>query len=188
MLIDEKHPASNIIQVYIHALSNQLDWIQQLSHLLGVHLRDLKELETFNSNIKKMNDLIDSSKRSLLDILSNSGNRNYLENIVKTDELKNSLVLYLSEISNTLVGKSQKLKPFSMRKHKLRSPRNRAKVLVDFVNFEAELRKGEECTVDDNAQRDKWKIMTDDGRVQIAPSVCFTLLSADEDSVNNAEL
>ncbi len=187
VLIDEKHPARDIVQVYINALSNQLDWIQQLSHLLGVHLRDLKEVEAFNDAIKHVNDSVDMSKRSLLDILSSATAKPYAENIEDAEELKRTLTLYLSEI-DTLVIKSQELKSFGMRKQKLRSPKNRCRALVDFVNFEAEFRKNEECTVDDNTQRVKWKIMTDDGEMQIAPSVCFTLLAVDEDAVNAAEL
>ncbi len=186
-LIDEKHPASNILKIYVDALANQLEWIKLLSYMLGVHTQDLADFETFNFEIKELNSLIDSSKRKLIDILSNSGPKSYLENIEKTEQIKNSLQIDMASIED-LVHRSKSLKPFVLRKQKLISPKNRCKCLVDFANSEASFRKNEECVVDDNTQRLKWKIITEQGQSICAPSVCFTLLAVDEDAVTAAEM
>ena len=214
-LIDEKHPASNTIRIYVDALANQLEWIKILSHLLGIHSHDLAEVETVinsffnfsglsskytfylkfflpsytqsNFEIKELNSLIDSSKRKLLDVLSNSCPNTYLDNIEKTEQIKNSLQIDMASIDD-LVHRSRSIKPFSLRKQKLRSPKNKCKCLVDFTNSEANFRANEECVVDENAQRLKWRILTEQGQSVYAPSVCFTLLAIDEDAVNAAEL
>ncbi len=186
-LVDDRHPASHILQIYVDALRNQLEWVRLLSHLLGVHTQDLAELETFNFEIKELNSLIDSSKRRLIDILSNSGARNHLENIEKTEQIKSSLQIDMASVED-LVQRSRGLKAFAMRKQKLRSPKNRCRCLVDFTNSEASFRREEECVVEENAQRLKWKISTGQGQSICAPSVCFTLLAVDEEAVTAAEL
>ena len=44
-LINDKHPASNLIKSYIDSLSEQFKWLRTLSHLLGVHLKKLVLLQ-----------------------------------------------------------------------------------------------------------------------------------------------
>ena len=74
-----------------------------------------------------------------------------------------------------------------MRKLKIKSPNNRCKCLIDFANTEMEFQRDEECIIEDNAQRIKWKVMTNDGMSVLVPSVCFTLLAVDGDALNLSE-
>lgn len=119
--------------------------------------------------------------------MSNSGSKNYIENIEKADEIKKSLEVDQVTVED-LIQRSQMLKAFGLRKQKLRSPKNVCKCLIDFTNAEISLSKNEECVVEENVQRAKWKVLTNHGQTVLVPSVCFTLQAVDEDAVNAAEL
>lgn len=51
-LVEEKHPASHIIKIYMEALGNQLEWVKQLSNLLELHSKNLIDVETVCFSLK----------------------------------------------------------------------------------------------------------------------------------------
>lgn len=51
LLIREKHVASNLIKIYIETLTSRWHWLQQLSYILGTHLKHLNELEKVSMNL-----------------------------------------------------------------------------------------------------------------------------------------
>lgn len=52
--------------------------------------------------------------------------------------------------------------------------------------FKLNIQKDEECLIEDNTQRIKWKISKSNSQSDLVPSVCFTLPPVDEDSVDIA--
>lgn len=51
-LINDKHPASSLIKSYTDSLSEQLELLKTLSHLLGIHLKKLVLLQTVRIQLK----------------------------------------------------------------------------------------------------------------------------------------
>ena len=45
MMMKENHPASKTIKSFVETLANRWNWLHQLSYLLGVHLKNLNNLE-----------------------------------------------------------------------------------------------------------------------------------------------
>ena len=74
-----------------------------------------------------------------------------------------------------------------MRKQKLKSPNDKCQCLMNFTNADTDFEVDEVCLIEENSQRIKWKVQTDEGEVVSVPSVCFNLIARDEDAVNAAE-
>lgn len=132
------------------------------------------------------NSSIDDSRRKLLDVLSNSTPKNYAENITKTEEVKQDLKANLNNIES-LRKKSTTLTAFGLRKKKLKTPNDKCRCLMNFTNADTDFEIDEVCVVEENSQRIKWKVMTEDEEVVSVPSVCFNLVAVDEDAVSAAE-
>lgn len=139
--------------------------------------------------------------------------KNSVESIEKMGNLRRELDLVRAECED-LLNKSHRLVPFTMRRLKLKSPYNRCKCLIPYKKATVSLifiiiitidcwlialfsislshkklniHKDEECIIDDNTQRIKWKVRTHDGQTGLVPSVCFQLPPLDEDSVDLAQ-
>ncbi|KAL0166146.1 hypothetical protein M9458_037990, partial [Cirrhinus mrigala] len=46
--------------------------------------------------------------------------------------------------------------------------------------------KGEECVLEDNSQRTKWKVISPTGNEAMVPSVCFTIPPPNQEAIDTA--
>ena len=127
--------------------------------------------------------MLDEKKVNISTILSNSTPNNYLDNIEKIELLKKEFLLISNQIEN-LVIKCNQLTPFKLRRQKLKYPYNKCKCLIPYKRSQISLDEDEECTIEDNTQRIKWKVVTKSGQTSLVPSVCFVLPPVDEDSLD----
>ena len=104
-------------------------------------------------------------------------------------------VLTLTESAKTIV-------PFKMRQQKLAYPNNKCickinykkeNVCLIFISnipiifnsiFQFQINEGDQCQIDDNSQKNNWKIVNKSNDVSIVPSVCFILDTIDMDSLD----
>ena len=132
-------------------LEHHFEWITQLSTLLAIHTKNLFDLEKvqisyicyiafnisstlwfqFNSECSNMNQILDSYKKNLLNIMSNSNPKSFAENVTKAEALKNDLRNLKLQIQN-LVTESKNLTPFKLRRQKLKKPYNKCKCLIPY--------------------------------------------------------
>lgn len=76
-----------------------------------------------------------------------------------------------------------------MRRQKLNAPNNTCKCLVNYQDDnKIVIKQDEECKLDDNSLRNKWKITNKNYVSATVPSVCFVLTASDEDTVEMAQL
>jgi dystonin len=164
-LISDKHPASNIIQTHMEALTEHLEWIRQLSSLLAIHIQSLTDYECFNSECKQLNESLNQLKKNLLHLLSNSKAKNLTESITRTEDFKVNLLNLKLKIDK-LILKSKSLIPLRSRKLKLKPPFNVCKSLITFKNDQININKDEECIIENNSDL-AWKLVTPNGQVSI---------------------
>lgn len=48
------------------------------------------------------------------------------------------------------------------------------------------INRGEECVLQDNSQRTKWKVISPTGNEAMVPSVCFTVPPPNPEAINSA--
>lgn len=116
-------------------------------------------------------------------MLTSSSQKNYVESIEKIDQIKKELQS-ISTSLDSLHKKSKQLTPFSLRRQKLKSPYNKCKCLINYKKSQLNIQQDEECHIEDNSQKIKWKIVKANGQSGFVPSVCFILPPVDEDSVD----
>ena len=56
---------------------------------------------------------------------------------------------------------------------------------VFFLKFQ--ICQGEQCRIDDNSQKGKWKVANKNNEIAVVPSVCFILEAVDQDSIDAFE-
>ncbi|CAF0712702.1 unnamed protein product [Brachionus calyciflorus] len=181
-LINDKHPAANHIRTYIETLSEHFNWINQLSFLLSNHLYHLTDYESFKSEYNKLSDRIEQFRHNLTNVISNSTHKNYSETIEKLDKMLSELSGFKSKLES-LSNKSKSITPFHLRKQKLKSPYNKCKCLINYKRSQFNIRQNEECIIEDNTQKTKWKVLKPGtNQSSFVPSVCFLLPPPDEES------
>ena len=216
-LINDKHPASSLIKSYTDSLSEQLELLKTLSHLLGIHLKKLVLLQTVRIQLKLnlscsclsnpgcflaqfQADCREASKqlafhksnlRSLLNEPSQTSSEDELnENREKAETLLTGLTDLHGNIEN-LANRAKQLEPFQQRKIRLVDPYNKCRCLVKLQRCQMSLEENEVCLIEDNSQKFKWKIKKTVGpqnqAVHLLPSVFFSLLGFDNDSSDLAK-
>jgi hypothetical protein len=111
-----------------------------------------------------------------------------MERIERIEHLKRELThLNKFELEN-LVEKSKQLQPFKLRRQKIRPPFNKCKCLIDYNREGFLIPRDEECLIEDNTLRVKWKVSTrsDPQTMHTAPSVIFMIPLVDEESFDSA--
>jgi hypothetical protein len=116
----------------------------------------------------------------------------YVERIDRLEHLKRELSHLNKFELETLMEKSKLLQPFKLRRQKLAPPFNKSKCLIDYTARGASsgavtVFKDEDCSVEDNTLRAKWRVVTSRGVTIQVPSVCFMLCVLDEESFDAAE-
>ena len=151
-----------------------------------------KQLSTHKSNLRVL--LNDPSQVSPNDELC--------DNKEKAELLLTNLIDLLETIEN-LSDRAKQLEPFQQRKIRLVDPYNKCRCLVKLERTQIKIEENEVCLIEDNSQKFKWKIKkirpvdfdqsrdllkneTSSAQYQsvLLPSVCFSLLSNDNDSID----
>jgi HPt (histidine-containing phosphotransfer) domain-containing protein len=98
-LIDDNHPASQLIQTYSKLLSDYFDWIQQLSHLFGIHLKSLIEFESYHHEIDRLTELIERTEVQCFHLFESKSP----EDLNKLEILENDLASLNEQINNLII-------------------------------------------------------------------------------------
>ncbi|OWK04762.1 MACF1, partial [Cervus elaphus hippelaphus] len=140
---------------------------------------DARDLESFLRNLQ------DSIKRKYSCDHSTSLSR--LEDLLQDSmDEKEQLIQSKSSVAS-LVGRSKsivQLKPRSP-DHMLKSTIS-VKAICDYRQIEITICKNDECVLEDNSQRTKWKVISPTGNEAMVPSVCFLIPPPNKDAVETA--
>ncbi|XP_029426820.1 microtubule-actin cross-linking factor 1 isoform X2 [Rhinatrema bivittatum] len=183
------HPAKQTVEAYSAAVQSQWQWIKQLCLCVEQHLKensayfqfvnDVRESETYLHNLQ------DSVKRKYS--CDKSSSVAQLEDVLQDSmDEKEQLIQCKSSLAS-LVGRSKAIIQLK--------PRNAdyvlngtmpIKAICDYRQIEITLCKNEECVLEDNSQRTKWKVISPSGNEAMVPSVCFLIPAPNQEAIDMA--
>ncbi|XP_023796995.1 microtubule-actin cross-linking factor 1 isoform X5 [Cyanistes caeruleus] len=187
----ENHPAKQTVEAYSAAVHSQWQWIKQLCLCVEQHVKenaayfqffsDARESETYLRNLQ------DSIKRKYSCDHNTSLTRleDLLQDSMAQDE-KEQLIQSKSSVAS-LVGRSKSIVQLRPRnpEHTLRSTIP-IKAVCDYRQIEITICRNDECVLEDNSQRTKWKVISPTGNEAMVPSVCFLIPPPNKEAIEMA--
>uniref|UniRef100_A0A8C2BJ21 Microtubule actin crosslinking factor 1 n=1 Tax=Cyprinus carpio TaxID=7962 RepID=A0A8C2BJ21_CYPCA len=188
-LCQENHPAKQTVEAYSAALQTQWQWIKELCICVEQHLKDNTAYFQFTSDARDcesyLRQLQDTIKRQYT--CDKNSRLGRLEDLLQDSmEEKEQLIEYRSTVAS-LVGRAKsvvQLRPRSADSNLGTTTPIRA--ICDYRQIEITISKGEECVLEDNSQRTKWKVISSTGNEAMVPSVCFTIPPPNQEAIDTA--
>ncbi|KAJ8384944.1 hypothetical protein AAFF_G00196100 [Aldrovandia affinis] len=188
-LCQENHPAKQTVEAYSAALQTQWEWVSQLCLCVEQHLKDNTAYFQFVSDAREcesyLRQLQDTIKRQYT--CDKNSRLGKLEDLLQDSmEEKEQLIEYRSTVAS-LVGRAKtvvQLRPRSADCTIATTTPIRA--ICDYRQIEITISKGEECVLEDNSQRTKWKVISPSGNEAMVPSVCFSVPPPNQGAMDTA--
>uniref|UniRef100_A0A671QTD4 Microtubule-actin cross-linking factor 1-like n=1 Tax=Sinocyclocheilus anshuiensis TaxID=1608454 RepID=A0A671QTD4_9TELE len=188
-LCHENHPAKQTVEAYSAALQTQWQWIKELCICVEQHLKDNTAYFQFTSDARDcesyLRQLQDTIKRQYT--CDKNSRLSRLEDLLQDSmEEKEQLIEYRSTVAS-LVGRAKsvvQLRPRSADSNL--GTTTPIRVICDYRQIEITISKGEECVLEDNSQRTKWKVISPTGNEAMVPSVCFTIPPPNQEAIDTA--
>ncbi|XP_040545815.1 microtubule-actin cross-linking factor 1 isoform X32 [Gallus gallus] len=191
LLALENHPAKQTVEAYSAAVQSQWQWIKQLCLCVEQHVKenaayfqffsDARESETYLRNLQ------DSIRRKYSCDHSTSLTRleDLLQDSMAQDE-KEQLIQSKSSVAS-LVGRSKSIVQLRPRnpEHLVKSTIP-IKAVCDYRQIEITICRNDECVLEDNSQRTKWKVISPTGNEAMVPSVCFLIPPPNKEAIEMA--
>ncbi|XP_039609316.1 desmoplakin isoform X5 [Polypterus senegalus] len=188
-LLTNGHPAKDKIEAYMETLQTQWSWILQIIKCIDVHLKEnaayfqfFSDAQTTENSLKKQQELLRSKfvcdKNTQLSQIQDLI-RDLEKEKERTSEFRRH-VQHLINRSKTIV----QLKPRSP-DYKITSPVI-LKALCDFKLEQKTINKDNDCILQNNSQRSKWKVTGPGGLEMEVPSVCLIIPPPNPLSINIA--
>ncbi|KAM7373560.1 hypothetical protein PAMP_008402 [Pampus punctatissimus] len=188
-LCQENHPAKQTVEAYSAALQTQWQWVGQLCVCVEQHLKDNTAYFQFMSDARDcetyLRQLQETIKRQYT--CDKNSRLSKLEDLLQDSmEEKEQLIEYRSTVAS-LVGRAKtvvQLRPRSA--ESTLGTTTPIKAICDYRQIEITITRGEECVLEDNSQRTKWKVISPTGNEAMVPSVCFTVPPPNQEAVDTA--
>ncbi|TKS88879.1 Microtubule-actin cross-linking factor 1 [Collichthys lucidus] len=188
-LCQENHPAKQTVEAYSAALQTQWQWVKQLCVCVEQHLKDNTAYFQFTSDARDcesyLRQLQETIKRQYT--CDKNSRLSKLEDLLQDSmEEKEQLIEYRSTVAS-LVGRAKtvvQLRPRSA--ESTLGTTTPIKAICDYRQIEITISRGEECVLEDNSQRTKWKVISPTGNEAMVPSVCFTVPPPNQEAIDTA--
>ncbi|XP_039461345.1 microtubule-actin cross-linking factor 1 isoform X15 [Oreochromis aureus] len=192
-LCQENHPAKQTVEAYSAALQTQWQWVDQLCLCVEQHLKDNTAYFQFMSDTRDcesyLRQLQETIKRQYT--CDKNSRLSKLEDLLQDSmEEKEQLIEYRSTVAS-LVGRAKtvvQLRPRSA--ESTLGTTTPIKAVCDYkqieTNVQITISRGEECVLQDNSQRTKWKVISPTGNEAMVPSVCFTVPPPNQEAIDTA--
>ncbi|CAI5691523.1 unnamed protein product [Oreochromis niloticus] len=188
-LCQENHPAKQTVEAYSAALQTQWQWVDQLCLCVEQHLKDNTAYFQFMSDARDcesyLRQLQETIKRQYT--CDKNSRLSKLEDLLQDSmEEKEQLIEYRSTVAS-LVGRAKtvvQLRPRSA--ESTLGTTTPIKAICDYKQIEITISRGEECVLQDNSQRTKWKVISPTGNEAMVPSVCFTVPPPNQEAIDTA--
>ncbi|CAK6977081.1 microtubule-actin cross-linking factor 1 isoform X1 [Scomber scombrus] len=188
-LCQENHPAKQTVEAYSAALQTQWQWVDQLCVCVEQHLKDNTAYFQFMSDARDcesyLRQLQETIKRQYT--CDKNSRLSKLEDLLQDSmEEKEQLIEYRSTVAS-LVGRAKtvvQLRPRSA--ESTLATTTPIKAVCDYRQIEITITRGEECVLEDNSQRTKWKVISPSGNEAMVPSVCFTVPPPNQEAIETA--
>ncbi|NWV53424.1 MACF1 factor, partial [Daphoenositta chrysoptera] len=185
----ENHPAKQTVEAYSAAVHTQWQWIKQLCLCVEQHVKENAAYFQFFSDAREseayLRNLQDSIKRKYSCDHNTSLTR--LEDLLQDSmDEKEQLIQSKSSVAS-LVGRSKTIVQLRPRnpEHALKSTIP-IKAVCDYRQIEITICRNDECVLEDNSQRTKWKVISPTGNEAMVPSVCFLIPPPNKEAIEMA--
>ncbi|XP_062995874.1 microtubule-actin cross-linking factor 1 isoform X2 [Elgaria multicarinata webbii] len=176
MLSLENHPAKQTVEAYSAAVQTQWQWIKQLCLCVDEHVKENTAYFQFFSDARDSETYL----RNLQDTIKRKYSCDHNTSLTRLEDLlqdsmdeKEQLIQSKSSVAS-LVGRSKGIVQLKPRNpdHVLKNTIS-VKAVCDYRQIEITICKNDECVLEDNSQRTKWKVISPTGNEAMVPSVCF---------------
>ncbi|XP_061870326.1 microtubule-actin cross-linking factor 1 isoform X9 [Colius striatus] len=185
----ENHPAKQTVEAYSAAVQTQWQWIKQLCLCVEQHVKENAAYFQFFSDAREsesyLRHLQDSIKRKYSCDQNTSLTR--LEDLLQDSmDEKEQLIQSKSSVAS-LVGRSKTIVQLRPRnpEHLVKSTIP-IKAVCDYRQIEITICRNDECVLEDNSQRTKWKVISPTGNEAMVPSVCFLIPPPNKEAIEVA--
>uniref|UniRef100_A0A671XAT0 Microtubule actin crosslinking factor 1 n=1 Tax=Sparus aurata TaxID=8175 RepID=A0A671XAT0_SPAAU len=188
-LCQENHPAKQTVEAYSAALQTQWQWVNQLCVCVEQHLKDNTAYFQFMSDARDcesyLRQLQETIKRQYT--CDKNSRLSKLEDLLQDSmEEKEQLIEYRSTVAS-LVGRAKTLVQLHPRSaESTLGTTTPIKAICDYRQIEITITRAEECVLEDNSQRTKWKVISPTGNEAMVPSVCFTIPPPNQEAMDAA--
>ncbi|KAK5883258.1 hypothetical protein CesoFtcFv8_019609 [Champsocephalus esox] len=188
-LCQENHPAKQSVEAYSAALQTQWQWVKQLCVCVETHLKDNTAYFQFTSDARDcesyLRQLQETIKRQYT--CDKNSRLSKLEDLLQDSmEEKEQLIEYRSTVAS-LVGRAKTLVQLRPRNaESTLGATTPIRAVCDYRQIEITITRGEECVLEDNSQRTKWKVISTTGNEAMVPSVCFTVPPPNQEAMDTA--
>uniref|UniRef100_A0A3B4YM64 Microtubule actin crosslinking factor 1 n=1 Tax=Seriola lalandi dorsalis TaxID=1841481 RepID=A0A3B4YM64_SERLL len=188
-LCQENHPAKQTVEAYSAALHTQWQWVDQLCVCVEQHLKDNTAYFQFMSDAREcesyLRQLQETIKRQYT--CDKNSRLSKLEDLLQDSmEEKEQLIEYRSTVAS-LVGRAKTLVQLRPRSaESTLGATTPIRAICDYRQIEITISRGEECVLEDNSQRTKWKVISPTGNEAMVPSVCFTVPPPNQEAIDTA--
>ncbi|XP_040280539.1 microtubule-actin cross-linking factor 1 isoform X5 [Bufo bufo] len=185
----ENHPAKQTVEAYSAAVVSQWQWVQQLYLCVDQHLKENSAYFKFFSDVREsevyLKNLQESIKRKYSSDRNTSMNR--LEDMLQDSmEEKEQLIQSRSTVAS-LVGRSRNIVQLKPRNPEYSlSGTLPIRAICDYRQIEMTICTNEECVLEDNSHRTKWKVISTTGNEAMVPSVCFLIPPPNKEAIDMA--
>ncbi|KAM9738533.1 microtubule-actin cross-linking factor 1 isoform 7-T8 [Menidia menidia] len=188
-LCQENHPAKQTVEAYSAALQTQWQWVEQLCVCVEQHLKDNSAYFQFMSDARDcesyLKQLQETIKRQYT--CDKTSRLSKLEDLLQDSmEEKEQLIQYRGTVAG-LVGRAKSV--VQLRPRGAEAPLGAAtpvRAVCDYRQIEITISRGEECVLEDNSQRTKWKVISPTGNEAMVPSVCFSVPPPNQEAIDTA--
>ncbi|XP_048386213.1 dystonin isoform X1 [Stegostoma tigrinum] len=184
-----RHPARSTIEAFKAAMQTQWSWILQLCYCVERHLKENTAYFEFYNDAKESMDYL----RNLQETIKRKYSCDKSSSLVRLEDLvqdsmdeKEQLLQYRSNVAG-LMSRAKtivQLKP--------RNPENPTRISIpikaicDYKQIEITIYKDDECVLENNSHRAKWKVISPTGNEAMVPSVCFTVPPPNKEAIEMA--
>ncbi|XP_062870398.1 microtubule-actin cross-linking factor 1, isoforms 1/2/3/4/5 isoform X12 [Trichomycterus rosablanca] len=188
-LCRDNHPAKQTVEAYRAALLTQWQWVKELCICVEQHLKDNTSYFQFMSDAREcetyLRQLQDTIKRQYT--CDKNSRLGKLEDLLQDSmEEKEQLIEYRSSVAS-LVGRAKTVVQLRPRNADcILGSTTPIRAICDYKQIEITVSKGEECVLEDNSQRTKWKIISPTGNEAMVPSVCFAVPPPNQEAIDTA--
>uniref|UniRef100_F6YYH0 Microtubule actin crosslinking factor 1 n=1 Tax=Ornithorhynchus anatinus TaxID=9258 RepID=F6YYH0_ORNAN len=189
LLSSENHPAKQTVEAYSAAVQSQWQWIRQLCLCVEQHVKENTAYFQFFSDARDLEAFL----RNLQDSIKRKYSCDHNTSLLRLEDLlqdsmdeKEQLIQSKSSIAS-LVGRSKTIVQLKPRNpdHMLKNTIS-VKAICDYRQIEITICKNDECVLEDNSHRTKWKVISPTGNEAMVPSVCFLIPPPNKEAVEMA--
>ncbi|XP_075294310.1 microtubule-actin cross-linking factor 1 isoform X5 [Opisthocomus hoazin] len=185
----ENHPAKQTVEAYSAAVQTQWQWIKQLCLCVEQHVKENAAYFQFFSDARESETYL----RSLQDSIKRKYSCDHNTSLTRLEDLlqdsmdeKEQLIQSKSSVAS-LVGRSKTIVQLRPRnpEHLVKSTIP-IKAVCDYRQIEITIGRNDECVLEDNSQRTKWKVISPTGNEAMVPSVCFLIPPPNKEAIEMA--